>query len=442
MQNRYYDPQIETASRDTLQKIQTDKLRSLVKHAWDSSPFYRRKFEEANVTPDQIQSLEDIAKLPFVTKEDLRKNQETSPPWGDALTLPPEDCQRIHLTSGTTGKPLRILDTAEDWAKFCHIYARNLYAYGIRKTDMAMPAFSFGPWIGFWAGYYACQEIGCLLFASGGMKTEQRIDALLTYPITVLGCTPSYALHMADVAGKQNIHFARQAKIRIAWHTGEPGAVIPGVKEKIEEAYGCKCFDFLGSTEIGPWGFNCEFQSGITHVNEDWAYPEVLDLETDQPVGPGGTGELVLSNLERKANPFLRYRSKDIVRVADRECPCGRTLFALEGSVLSRLDDMKKIRGVIVYPSKIEELVRGFKEVEEFQILFKRIEGLDEIFVRIEPVPAMSPSFNPALKEKVSKELHLGLGIRVSVELVGQGVLPRWDHKAKRVIDERKDIPF
>jgi phenylacetate-CoA ligase len=307
---------------------------------------------------------------------------------------------------------------------------------------MAMPAFSFGPWIGFWAGYYACQEIGCLLFASGGMKTEQRIDALLTYPITVLGCTPSYALHMADVAGKQNIHFARQAKIRIAWHTGEPGAVIPGVKEKIEEAYGCKCFDFLGSTEIGPWGFNCEFQSGITHVNEDWAYPEVLDLETDQPVGPGGTGELVLSNLERKANPFLRYRSKDIVRVADRKCPCGRTLFALEGSVLSRLDDMKKIRGVIVYPSKIEELVRGFKEVEEFQILFKRIEGLDEIFVRIEPVPAMSPSSNPALKEKASKELHLELGIRVSVELVGQGVLPRWDHKAKRVIDERKDIPF
>jgi len=442
MQNRYYDPQIETASRDTLRKIQTNKLRSLVKHAWDSSPFYRRKFEEANVCPDQIQSLEDIAKLPFVDKEDLRKNQEVYPPWGDALTLPLEDCQRIHLTSGTTGKPLRILDTAEDWAKFCHIYARNLYAYGIRKTDMAMPAFSFGPWIGFWAGYYACQEIGCLLFASGGMKTEQRIDALLTYPITVLGCTPSYALHMADVAGKQNIHFARQAKIRIAWHTGEPGAVIPGVKEKIEEAYGCKCFDFLGSTEIGPWGFNCEFQSGITHVNEDWAYPEVLDLETDQPVGPGGTGELVLSNLERKANPFLRYRSKDIVRVADRKCPCGRTLFALEGSVLSRLDDMKKIRGVIVYPSKIEELVRGFKEVEEFQILFKRIEGLDEIFVRIEPVPAMSPSSNPALKEKASKELHLELGIRVSVELVGQGVLPRWDHKAKRVIDERKDIPF
>jgi phenylacetate-CoA ligase len=442
MKNRYYDPQIETASRDTLQKIQTDKLKSLVKHAWGSSPFYRRKFEEAKVTPDQIQSLEDIAKLPFVTKEDLRKNQETSPPWGDALTLPPEDCQRIHLTSGTTGKPLRILDTAEDWAKFCHIYARNLYAYGIRKTDMAMPAFSFGPWIGFWAGYYACQEIGCLLFASGGMKTEQRIDALLTYPITVLGCTPSYALHMADLAAKQNIHFARQAKVRISWHTGEPGAAIPGVKEKIEEAYGCKSFDFLGSTEIGPWGFNCEFQSGITHVNEDWAYPEVLDLETDRPVGPGGTGELVLTNLERKANPFLRYRSKDIVRVADRKCPCGRTLFSLEGSVLSRLDDMKKIRGIIVYPSKIEELVRGFKEVEEFQILFKRIEGLDEIIVRIEPVPAMAPSSNPALKEKVSKELHLGLGIRVSVEIVEQGVLPRWDHKAKRVIDERKDIPF
>jgi phenylacetate-CoA ligase len=155
MESRYYDPEIETSSRDGLRKIQTMRLQKVVKHAWDFSPFYRRKFEEANVTPDRIRSMEDVSKLPFVTKEDLRKNQEASPPWGDVLTLAPEECQRIHLTSGTTGKPLRILDTAEDWAKFCHIYARNLYAYGIRKIDMAMPAFSFGPWIGFWAGYYA-----------------------------------------------------------------------------------------------------------------------------------------------------------------------------------------------------------------------------------------------------------------------------------------------
>ena len=146
----------------------------------DHSPFYRRKFEEANLTPDKVRSLEDISRLPFIAKEDLRKDQEAFPPWGSMLTLRAEECQRIHMTSGTTGRPIKILDTPEDWSRFCHIYGLKLYAYGIRKTDMVMPAFSFGPWIGFWAGFYACQEIGCLLFASGGMKTEQRVDALVT----------------------------------------------------------------------------------------------------------------------------------------------------------------------------------------------------------------------------------------------------------------------
>ena len=442
MKSRFYDPEIETASKDALRKMQAKKLKAIVRHAWKHSPFYRRKFEEANLTPDKIRSREDISRLPFVTKEDLRKSQEAHPPWGDILTIKPEECQRVHLTSGTTGKPLKILDTVEDWSKFCHIYARNLYAYGIRKTDMVMPAFSFGPWIGFWAGYYACQEIGCLLFASGGMKTEQRVDALLTYPITVLGCTPSYALHLADLAGKSGINLSQQARIRISWHTGEAGAAIPGVKKKIEEAYGCRCFDFLGSTEIGPWGFNCEFQSGLTHVNEDWAYPEVLDLVTDDPVGPGQRGELVLTNLERKANPFLRYRSRDIVQVADRKCPCGRTLFALEGSVLGRLDDMKKVRGIIVYPSKIEEIVRGFKEVEEFQAVFKRIHDLDEVLIKIDPVPELDRGAYASLQEKMGKALQIGLGIRTLVEILKCGSLPKWDHKAKRVVDERKDVLF
>ena len=442
MESRYYDPEIETASREAMRKLQGEKLRAIVQHAWDHSPFYRRKLEEANLTPDKIRSIKDVSRLPFITKEDLRQRQEASPPWGDILTLKAEECQRVHLTSGTTGKPLKILDTAEDWSKFCHIYARNLYAYGIRKTDMVMPAFSFGPWIGFWAGFYACQEIGCLLFASGGMKTEQRLDALLTYPITVLGCTPSYAIHMADVASKSGINLSQQAKIRISWHTGESGAAVPGVRKKIEEAYGCKAFDFLGSTEIGPWGFNCEFQSGLTHVNEDWAYPEVLHLETDESVGPGGTGELVLTNLERRANPFLRYRSRDIVQVADRRCPCGRSLFSLEGSVRGRLDDMKKVRGIIVYPSKIEEIIRAFKEVEEFQVLFKRIHDLDEILVRIDPVPELERGLYASLRDRLEKALQIGLGIRTSVEILESGSLPRWDHKARRIMDERKDVPF
>jgi len=442
MESRYYDPEIEIASRDELRSLQERKLKALVQHAWDHSPFYKERFQEANITPVQIRTLDDIKKLPFLTKEDLRKDQETHPPWGSMLAVPMEETQRVHMTSGTTGTPIKILDTPQDWSKFCHIYARMLYAYGIRKTDMVMPVFSFGPWIGFWAGWYACQEIGCLLFASGGMKTDQRINALATYPITVIGSTPSYAIHMADVAAKNNIDLAKQARIRLSWHTGEPGAVIPGVKDKIESSYGCKAFDFLGSTEIGPWGYNCEFQSGVTHVNEDWALPEVLDLETDEPVAPGGTGELVLTNLDRRATPFIRYRTRDIVTVTDRSCPCERTLFALEGSVLGRLDDMKKIRGIIVYPSRIEEIVRGFEDVDEFQVVFKREGDLDEILVKIDPIPQLDLNSLDGFRDKIAKALQLGLNIRTTVEMFEHGTLPRWDHKAKRFVDERKDIPF
>jgi phenylacetate-CoA ligase len=455
MEDRYYDPEIETATRDEITRLQEEKLKAIVQHAWDQSPFYRKKFEEANITLDKIRSIEDISLLPFITKEDLREDQKESPPWGGMLTLPLEECQRLHQTSGTTGQPLRVADTAEDWSKFCHMHARMLYAYGVRKTDMVMPAFGFGPFIGFWASYYAAEEIGCTLFATGGFKTEQRINTLVSYPITAMGSTPSYALYMAEEAKKMGVDLRKDAKIRITWHTGEPGGGIPSVVKKIEDAYGCKAFDFIGSTEIGPWGFNCEFQSGLTHINEDWAYLEVLDFQTGEPVGPGGTGELtgepvgpggtgelILTNLERRAHPFLRYRTRDIVKVAERDCPCGRTLFSLEGSVLGRLDDMKKIRGIIVYPSRIEEIVREFEEVDEFQMVFTRVEGLDEIIVKIDPVPGMEPGSFGEFQSKVEKALQMGLGIRASVEILEHGTLPRWDHKAKRILDERKDIPF
>ena len=322
------------------------------------------------------------------------------------------------------------------------MHARMLYAYGVRSHDMVMPCFGFGPFIGFWASFYAAQELGCNLLATGGFSTEQRINALLNYPVTAIGSTPSYVLYLAEKAKKMGVDLTRQAKVRISWHTGEPGGGIPGVVAKVEKALGCKAYDFIGATEIGPWGFNCEHKSGLTHINDDWALLEVLDLETGEPVGPGGTGELILTNLERRAHPFIRYRTRDIVKLADRSCGCGRTLTCLEGSVLGRLDDMKKIRGVIVYPSRIEEIVREFDQVEEFQILFKRISGLDEIIINVDPAPQVEGEATDQLRKHLEKALQLGLQIRVSVHILQHGDLPRWDHKANRVVDERKDIPF
>ena len=438
----YFEPEMETASRDAMRKIQEEKFLEQVRHAYDNSPFYRKKFDDAGVKPDDVRSLDDIGKLPFTTKDELKADQAENPPWGNILAVPLEECLRVHSTSATTGRPVMYLDTQEDWTGFYRSYARGLYGMGIRKSDMVMCAFSYGPWIGFWSGFFAAQEIGCLMFPAGGFSTEQRIDALLTYPITVLGSTPSYALYMAEEARKRGIDLAKESKIHITWHTGEPGASIPATKKKLEDAFGAQVYDLPGLTELAAWGFSCTEHSGIVHVHEDYCYPEVLDLETDEPVGPGGEGEIVFTSLYRKAMPLLRYRTRDVIKVADRPCPCGRTLFSLEGGVLGRLDDMKKVRGVIVYPSRIEEIVRTFPEMEEFMVYLRRKEGLDEITVQVDAAPDVPKERYADLQERMESGLRVGLGIRAGVEIVESGSLPRWDHKAKRVKDEREEVPF
>jgi phenylacetate-CoA ligase len=441
MASRYLEPEIERRSRAAMTRWQSQRLREQVRHAAAHSPFYRRKLKAAGVKPALIRTMADLERLPFTTKDELKENQAAKPPWGDVLAVPLAEVLRVHLTSATTGRPLAFLDTREDWHGFYHSYARSLYAYGVRKSDMVMAAFSYGPWIGYWSGFYAAQDLGCLVFPVGGLSTDQRMDALLNYPITVLGCTPSYALFLAEHAAKRGIDLAKDTKIRITWHTGEPGASIPATKARIEAAFGARAYDLPGLTEIAAWGFECDARAGLTHVHEDYCYPEVLDQQ-DRPVGPGGRGELVFTSLYRKAMPLLRYRTRDIVQVADRRCPCGRTLIAFEGGVLARLDDMKKVRGIIVYPRRIEELVRPHTAVDEFQIVFRRHAGLDEIVVRIDPSPSLSLAERTGLRARLEESLRTGLGLRVTVEITEPGALPRWDHKAKRVKDERTEVPF
>ena len=441
MASRYLEPARERASRADMTRLQARRLRERVAHAARHSPFYRRALRAARVDPAKIRTLDDMRRLPFTTKDELKQNQLEHPPWGDVLAVPIADVVRVHLTSATTGRPLAFLDTAADWYGFYHSYARSLHAFGVRRTDMVMAAFSYGPWIGYWSGFYAAQDLGCLVYPVGGLSTEQRLDALLAYPITVLGCTPSYALFLAEQAAKKGIDLAKDTKLRITWHTGEPGASIPATKARIEAAFGGRAYDLPGLTEIAAWGFECEARAGLTHVHEDYVYPEVLD-EQERPVKPGEQGELVFTSLYRKAMPLLRYRTRDIVQLAARRCPCGRTLVAFEGGVLARLDDMKKVRGIIVYPRRIEELVRPHRSVDEFQIVFRRVAGLDDILVRLDPSPSLAVDERVRLGDALGRDLQLGLGIRVSVEVAEPGSLPRWDHKARRVKDERTEVPF
>jgi phenylacetate-CoA ligase len=422
-------------------RLQTRRLRAQLAHAASHSPFYKRKLKAAGVKAASVRTLADLRTLPFTTKDELKENQAARPPWGDVLAVPLDDVLRIHMTSATTGRPLAFLDTADDWYGFYHSYARALHAFGVRRRDFVMAAFSYGPWIGYWSGFYAAQDLGCLVFPVGGLSTDQRIDALLNYPITVLGCTPSYALFLAEAATKKGVDLAKDTQVRITWHTGEPGASIPATRAKIETAFGAKAYDLPGLTEIAAWGFECDARSGLTHVNEDYCYPEILD-EKDQPVRPGERGELVFTSLYREAMPLIRYRTRDLVQLADRRCPCGRSLVAFEGGVLARLDDMKKVRGVIVYPRRVEELVRPHADVDEFQIVFRRHEGLDDILIRIDPSPALSSGERDGLRAKLADDIRIGLGIRVTIEIGEPGSLPRWDHKARRVKDERTEVPF
>ncbi|HSE93917.1 MAG TPA: AMP-binding protein [Methylomirabilota bacterium] len=439
--SRYLEPDVETAPRDRLRALQEERLRAQVHHAYGASPFYRSKLDAAGTKPERVRTLDDLDRLPFTTKDELKQDQADHPLWGTLLAVPLEQCLRVHMTSATTGRPLAFLDTKDDWYGFYHSYARSLWAFGVRPADMVMAAFSYGPWIGYWSGFHAAQDVGALVYPAGGLSTDQRIDALRTYPITVLGCTPSYALFLAEQAAQKGIDLARETKVRITWHTGEPGASIPATKARIEAAFGAQAFDLPGLTEIAAWGFECDARAGLTHVHEDYCYPEVLD-EQDRPVRPGERGELVFTSLYRRAMPLLRYRTRDVVQLADRACPCGRTLVAFEGGVLARLDDMKKIRGIIVYPRRIEEIVRAHASVDEFQIVLRRVEGLDDILVRVDPAPALSTDERGRMCLALADALRVGLGIRVTVEATEPGGLPRWDHKARRVKDERTEVPF
>jgi phenylacetate-CoA ligase len=437
---RYYDER-ETWPRETMRAYQLERLKVQIAHAYANSVFYRRKFDEHHVTPDDLQTLDDLRKFPFTTKEELKRDQHEHPLYGTVTAVPPEKCLRLHFTSGTTGRPVHVLDTREDFEGFVRSYARGLYGMGIRPEDVVVCAFGYGPWIGFWSGFYAAQDVGCLVIPVGGLSTEQRLDILETYGVTVLGCTPSYALHLAETARRLGRDLSR-LKIRITWHTGEPGAAIPSTRDQIREAFGARVCDLPGLTEIAAWGFSCEAESGLDHVHEDYVYPEVLDPETDRPVGPGEVGELVFTSLYRQALPLVRYRTRDMVRVADRACPCGRTLFSIEGGVIGRLDDMKKIRGVIVYPTQIEEVVRRFSEVQEFQIRIWRRDHLDEVTVRVDTGRALGEVREGELTGRLEEELRRALGIRVGVEVAEPGSLPRFDHKARRLVDERSEVPF
>jgi phenylacetate-CoA ligase len=432
MEISYLDRTIETAGIEDLATQQMSRLRILLKELLASNPFYGTRLCRIGLTDTRLlHSLEDLKFLPFTCKSELVEDQECHPPFGTNLTFPLDRYIHLHQTSGTTGKPLRWLDTRESWEWWARCWAAVYCAACVTAADRIFFAFSFGPFIGFWAAWAGAEKIGALGISGGAQNSYQRLKNLIELQATVLCCTPSYALHLAEVARNENIDLERSAvrKIIVA---GEPGGSIPGTKARIEGAWGTKVFDHTGATEIGAHGMTCLEQCGV-HLNEGEFLIEVIDPLT---LKAADEGELVITNLGRIGSPVLRYRTGDHVRINRDACECGRTFARMEGGIIGRIDQMLTVRGVNIFPSSLESVVRSFPRVQEFRVIVDDVNAMDELLIVVE-VAGENPE---DVVKAISREAAYRLGLRVGVELAAQP-LPRFEMKASRLIDKRVRQP-
>ena len=411
-------------------QTQLNRFRGMLAPVLETNAFYRQKLTEAGIKhPNDVQTLTDYQQVPFTTKEELSADQVSHPPYGTNLTFPLAQYTCLHRTSGTTGSPLRWLDTAESWDWWGKCWGEVYRGAGVTSADRLMIAFSFGPFIGFWSAYHGAQQLGALIIPNGGMTSEQRIRTILSNDITVLVATPTYALRLAEVAEQDGINLSENSSVRVTIHAGEPGASLPATKQRIETGWGARAYDHTGATEVGAWGFMCEPQAGI-HLNEDEFICEILDPETDTPADEG---ELVITNLGRVGMPVIRYRTGDFVRLKSGRCECGQESRVLDGGVIGRLDDALIVRGLNVYPATLENIILKFPDVQEFAGRAYRTETLDELEIQIE-----STNPNPdATAAAVASAIRDDLGLRVTIKTAPLGTLPRYELKSRRFTDER-----
>ncbi|MGH2556080.1 MAG: phenylacetate--CoA ligase family protein, partial [Actinomycetota bacterium] len=339
----YWNPRHETMPREQLEALQVRKLRHLVEWADAQVPWQAKRLRDAGVTGDQINSIDDLRRIPLMTRDEWMQGQLEHPPYGPILAAPEEMATRYHMTSGTTGKtPIRVLDSMKDWEWIAEMWCYGLWGFGVRPTDTVFVAFGYSTFIGFWGLHYACEKLGCLTLPGGAMTTDQRIKQIMDMGATVVASTPTYALRMAQEAKQLGIDLAAGPVQRLIL-SGEPAGSIPATKKLIESEWGARAGDTAGMTELGTiMIFECAEQPGGTHIIEDHYVEEVLDPETADPVPYGEMGERVVTSFGRGFIPVMRYRTRDfVVKVPGSSCPCGRTFDIFEGGIRGRVDDMK-----------------------------------------------------------------------------------------------------
>jgi phenylacetate-CoA ligase len=438
-EQKYWNPVLETLPHEKIRDLQLRKFRKIFEWGYEKSKFHRTLYDKAGIKPADIRTFEDIRRIPTVEKSMMRDIQRKDPfPYGDALCVPLDEVAEFRQTSGTTGQPVYQADTWQDWEWWSECWSYILWAQGYRPSDRVFLPFGYNVFVAFWAGHYAVEKIGAEIVPGGVLDTQARILKIQELKCSALMATPTYVLGMADTARKMGIDPVSLG-IRKITCAGEPGASIPTTKKRMEDAWGAKVYDHAGATEIGAWCFECTAQSGGLHVNEAFFLVEIQDVETGGYIEePGRRGKMIITALDRQAQPCIRFDSKDIIEWSAQPCPCGRTFRLIKGGVIGRADDITKVKGVLLSPSAIEEVVRGMDGLgNEFEVIVDKDGDIDRISLKVEIVKGREGE-RKQIEARLKDQLRLKTNLGYILEFHDYGTLPRYDVKAKRFKDLRK----
>lgn len=429
----FWDEKTECMEREEINEMQLVKLQKTVKYAFDKIPYYHKKYSECEVFPEDIQSLEDIEKLPFTTKDDLRQSY----PFG-MFAVSKDEIVEIHSSSGTTGKPVVSGYTKKDIDNWSEILARGLTDWGVKSNDIVQNTHGYGLFTGGFGIHYGAQKIGATVVPISTGQTRRQIELMNDFKSTCLIVTPSYGLYIAEVAKEEGFN-PKDFGLNVIGFGSE--AWTEEMRQRLEDTYGVPAYNIYGLTEMmGPGvGVECSKQNGL-HIAEDFYFPEIIDSTTGKHLPEGTHGELVLTNIDREGMPVIRFRTKDITALDYSPCDCGRTFCKME-RITGRTDDMIKVKGVAVFPSQIEKALLKITEIEpHYQVIVTRPGNLDEIEVKVETVPELFSDDVTELmniKKKIADYIKNEVGIKVKVNLVEPKTIPRSTAKAVRVIDKR-----
>jgi phenylacetate-CoA ligase len=434
----YWNPVLETMDRDRLAALQLRKFQRLLAWAYERSRFHRALYQAAGLEPGDIRTLADVARVPKVEKAMMRPIQGKDPfPYGDLLCVPLEAVTAFRQTSGTTGQPVYQADTWADWEWWTEAWCYILWAQGYRETDRVFLPFGYNVFVAFWAAHYAAEKLGCEVVPGGVLDTEARLLKIAELKCTGMMATPTYVLGMAETAKSKLGLDPREMTIRRITCAGEPGALVPSTKRRMEEAWNAKVFDHAGATEIGAWSYECTAQPGAMHVNEALFLVQIEDLATGELItAPGRRGKMIITALDRLGQPCIRFDSKDLIEWSEKPCACGRTFRLIKGGVVGRADDITKVKGVLLSPSAIEEVVRGVDGLgDEFEVVVEKQGDLDRITLKVE-FEAESGDWS-AVEDRLRHQLRLTTNLNYIIERHPFGSLPRYAVKARRFKDLR-----